>query len=158
MSTGRSGSAVADLDAMVLLHPVPPSLGSRDRLARHGLANFVGLPIDTAAALASLIFDGVYEDCGPLKTCFSHGGGAFPYMLGRWEHGYHARLAAKGPKTANPMHYLGSVYADSLTHSDAALRFLVEVLGADHVCLGSDFPADMGEPEPLPGDGTGHFG
>jgi aminocarboxymuconate-semialdehyde decarboxylase len=141
--------AVAELDAFIFLHPTPPSLGSKDRLNRHGMANFVGLPVDSAAALASLIFDGVYEDVGTIKTCFAHGGGAFPYIFGRWEHGYHARLEAKGHPTRNPNSYLDSVYADSLTHSDASLRLLVEVLGADHVCLGSDYPADMGVPDPV---------
>jgi aminocarboxymuconate-semialdehyde decarboxylase len=136
--------AAAELDALVFLHPVPPSLGSKDRLSGHGRPNFVGLPVDTAAALASLIFEGVYEEVGTLKTCFAHGGGAFPYILGRWEHGYRARLEPKGHPTKNPYAYLDSVFADSLTHSDAALRFLVETLGPEHVCLGSDYPADMG--------------
>lgn len=136
--------AVAELDAFIFFHPVPPSLGSKDRLSGHGRPNFVGLPVDTAAALASMIFEGVYEEVGTIKTCFAHGGGAFPYLLGRWEHGYRARLEPKGHPTKNPNAYLDSVYADSLTHNDAALRFLVEMLGAEHVCLGSDYPADMG--------------
>jgi len=139
---------VAELGAFVFLHPTPPSLGSRDRLKRHGMANFVGLPIDSAAACASLIFDGVYEEVGTIKTCFAHGGGAFPYIFGRWDHGYGARLEPKAHPTKKPSAYLDSIYADSLTHSDASLRFLVEVLGPDHVCLGSDYPADMGVPDP----------
>jgi aminocarboxymuconate-semialdehyde decarboxylase len=139
---------VADLDAFIFLHPTPPSLGSKDRLRRHGQANFIGLPIDSAAALGSLIFDGVYEEVGTIKTCFAHGGGAFPYIIGRWNHGYHARLVPKDHPTKEPFAYLDSVYADSLTHSDGSLRLLVEVLGADHVCLGSDYPADMGVHDP----------
>jgi len=139
---------VAELDAFIFLHPTPPSLGSKDRLNRHGMANFVGLPVDSAAACASLIFDGVYEEVGTIKTCFAHGGGAFPYIFGRWDHGYGARLEPKGHPTKIPSAYLDSIYADSLTHSDASLRFLVEVLGPDHVCLGSDYPADMGVADP----------
>ncbi len=138
--------AVRDLDCFVLFHPFNP-IGRKDRLNKPYLMNFVGLPVDTAAAVASLIFDGVYERFGPLKTCFSHGGGAFPYLLGRWEHGYHARLkgriAVKPPRS-----YLDSVYADTVTHSDAGLRFLIETLGAEHVVLGSDYPFDMGEADP----------
>jgi len=141
--------AVADLDAFVFIHPSPPPLGLKEgRLNRHGMANFVGLPIEHACALSSLMFDGVYEDVGTIKTCFAHGGGAFPYILNRWEHGYNARLAPKNPPMRNPLEYLDSVYADSLIHSPVALRFLVERLGADHVVLGSDYPFDMGVADP----------
>lgn len=142
--------AVADHDAFVFIHPSPQVVfGKDDRLGKHNLVNFVGLPIDTAAAVASLIFDGVYEEFGPLKTCFAHGGGAFPYIASRWEHGYRARGAAEDSSLRNPNSYFGSIYCDSLTHSPAALRFLIELLGADHVVLGSDYPFDMGESRPI---------
>lgn len=141
--------AVAQTDALVFLHPSPPPLGLREgRLNRHDMGNFVGLPIEHACALSSLMFDGVYEDVGPIKTCFAHGGGAFPYILSRWQHGYHARLALGKPPMKDPYSYLDSVYADSLTHSPQALRYLVDVLGEDHVVLGSDYPFDMGVPDP----------
>jgi aminocarboxymuconate-semialdehyde decarboxylase len=141
--------AVAELDAFVFLHPSPPPLGLREgRLNRHDMGNFVGLPIESACAMSSLMFDGVYEDVGPIKTCFAHGGGAAPYILSRWEHGYHARLEADEPPMKNPYAYLDSVYADSLTHSPRALSFLVDVLGEDHVMLGSDYPFDMGVADP----------
>lgn len=139
--------AVAELDCFVFFHPVTP-LGAQDRFARHGQSNFVGLPVDSAAAVASLLFDGVYERFGPLKTCFAHGGGAFPYILSRWEHGYHARQAEKLAPVKSPVNYLSSIYADSLTHSELGLRFLVDLLGDDHVVLGSDYPFDMGVPDP----------
>lgn len=142
-------AAVADQDAFVFLHPSPPPLGLREgRLNRHDMGNFVGLPVESACALASLMFDGVYQDVGTIKTCFAHGGGAFPYILSRWEHGYHARLAPENPPMRNPYSYLDSVYADSLTHSPRALQFLVDTLGEDHVMLGSDYPFDMGVPDP----------
>ncbi|GFG50503.1 hypothetical protein CQY20_23640 [Mycolicibacterium agri] len=142
--------AVAELDAFIFLHPSPPPLGLREgRINRHDMGNFVGLPIESACALASLMFDGVYEDVGPLNTCFAHGGGAFPYIISRWEHGYEARLAPRNPPMKNPYSYLDSVYADSLTHSPKALRFLLEILGEDHVMLGSDYPFDMGVDDPV---------
>jgi aminocarboxymuconate-semialdehyde decarboxylase len=98
--------------------------------------------------VASLIFDGVYEEFGTLKTCLAHGGGAFPYLLSRWSHGYRARHAAN-PRVKAPAVYLSSIYCDSLTHSAQSLEFLIEIVGADHVVLGSDYPFDMGEPEPV---------
>jgi len=98
-------AAVKDLDCLVFFHPVAP-MGGKDRLARHMQANFVGLPIDSAAAVASLLFDGVYERFRPLKKCFAHGGGAFPYILSRWKHGYHARLAGRIDPVKSPINYI----------------------------------------------------
>jgi aminocarboxymuconate-semialdehyde decarboxylase len=140
--------AVADLDAFVFLHP-ETVLGAHDRFCRHELENFVGFPVDTAAAAASMIFDGVYHEFGPLKTCYAHGGGAMPYLLGRWEHGYHARIAKQPDPISSPTSYLDSLYCDSLVHGGPQLAFLVDLVGSDHVMLGSDFPFDMGDPQPV---------
>lgn len=105
--------AVADLDTFVFLHP-ETVLGAHDRFCRHEQENFVGIPVDTAAAAASMIFDGVYREVGPLKTCYAHGGGAMPYLLSRWEHGYWARIANRPDPVESPMSHLHSLYCDSL--------------------------------------------
>lgn len=141
--------AAAELETLVFLHPAQTPMGAGDRLCQPTLLNFVGFPVDTAVAVASLMFDGVYEDVGPLKTCFAHGGGAFPFIVSRWEHGYRQRVAPHQPKVRSPYAYLGSVYCDSLTHSDETLRFLIDLVGHDHVVLGNDFPFDMGDPQPV---------
>jgi aminocarboxymuconate-semialdehyde decarboxylase len=140
--------AVADLDAFVFLHP-ETVMGAHDRLCHHELENFVGFPVDTAVAAASMIFDGVYRDVGPLKTCYAHGGGAMPYLISRWQHGYQARLASRPDAAGEPMSHLQSMYCDSLTHGGPQLQFLIDLVGADHVMLGSDFPFDMGDPQPV---------
>lgn len=138
--------AVAELDAFVFIHP--ETVLGIDRLRHHEMENLVGFPVDTAVAVASLIFDGVFERFGPLKVCLAHGGGAFPYLVSRWQHGYEARLAKKG-ETASPYSYLDSIYCDSLTHGAKQLRFLGDVIGSDHIMLGSDYPFDMGDPQPV---------
>jgi aminocarboxymuconate-semialdehyde decarboxylase len=140
--------AVAELDTFVFLHP-ETVLGAHDRLCKHELENFVGFPVDTAVAAASMIFDGVYQEVGPLKTCYAHGGGAMPYLISRWEHGFKARHAGKPGAIDSPMTYLDSLYCDSLTHGGPQLQFLVDLVGEDHVMLGSDFPFDMGDPQPV---------
>lgn len=140
--------AVAERDVFVFLHP-ETVMGAKDRLCDHELENFVGFPVDTAVAAASLIFDGVYEEVGPLKTCFAHGGGAFPFLISRWQHGYVARLRPRGSTIREPYSYLDSMYCDSLTHGAAQLRHLVDLVGADHVMLGGDYPFDMGDPQPV---------
>lgn len=139
----------AEMDALVFIHPNPPPLGLKEgRLNRHGMANFVGLPVEHACALSSLVFDGVYEEVGSIKTCFAHGGGGFPYMLGRWRHGFEARLEGRVDHMKPPLTYLDNVYCDTLIHDETSLRFLVDRIGADHVVLGSDYPFDMGVADP----------
>jgi aminocarboxymuconate-semialdehyde decarboxylase len=92
----------------------------------------------------------VYERLPGLKIVFSHGGGTFPCLVGRWDHGYVERLSKQAETTIKlPSDYMVDVYADSLTHDPAALRYLVERLGEDQVVLGSDHPFDMGEADPI---------
>lgn len=139
---------VRELDLVVFSHGLSP-LGP-ERMKEHELKNFVGLPIDTAVSVASLVFGGVYERLPGLKIVFSHGGGAFPCLVGRWDHGYRDRLSKQDDTTIKlPSDYLVDVYADSLTHDPAAVRYLVERLGEDQVVLGSDHPFDMGEADPI---------
>jgi len=140
--------AVRELDLTVFSHGLSP-LGP-ERMSEHELKNFVGLPIDTAVAVGSLVFNGVYERLPGLKIVFSHGGGAFPCLVGRWDHGYRDRLSTQADTTIKlPSEYLVDIYADSLTHDPAAVRYLVERLGEDQVVLGSDHPFDMGEADPV---------
>jgi aminocarboxymuconate-semialdehyde decarboxylase len=119
-------------------------------MSKHELKNFVGLPVDTAVSVASMVFGGVYERLPGLKVCYSHGGGAFPCLVGRWDHGYIHRLS-KEPNVSIklPSEYMEDIYADSLTLDPAAVRYLIERLGPNQVLLGSDHPFDMGEPDPV---------
>jgi aminocarboxymuconate-semialdehyde decarboxylase len=139
--------AIREHDLYVFVHGLYP-LG-KERLSKWGLSNFVGLPIDTAVGVASMIFGGVFDRLPGLSVCFSHGGGAFPYLLGRWDHGYAARLRSRGGRLRDPSEYLESILCDSLTHDQAGLRYLVERVGHDRVALGSDCPFDMGQPNPV---------
>ena len=139
---------VREHDLFVFSHGLSP-LGA-ERMKEHELKNFVGLPIDTAVSVASMVFGGVFERLPGLKVCFSHGGGAFPCLVGRWDHGYTGRLSKEAGTTIKlPSEYLKDIYADSLTHDPAAVRYLVERLGPDQVLLGSDHPFDMGEADPV---------
>jgi aminocarboxymuconate-semialdehyde decarboxylase len=139
---------VRERDLFVFSHGLSP-LGP-ERMTKHELKNFVGLPIDTAVSVGSMVFGGVYERLPGLKVCYSHGGGAFPCLVGRWDHGYRDRLSKRGQTTIRmPSDYLADIYADSLTHDAATLRYLVERLGASQVLLGSDHPFDMGEADPV---------
>jgi aminocarboxymuconate-semialdehyde decarboxylase len=139
---------VRELDLFVFSHGLSP-LGP-ERMSEHELKNFVGLPIDTAVSVGSMVFGGVYERLPGLKVCYSHGGGTFPCLVGRWDHGYRERLSKEADTAIRmPSEYLVDIYADSLNHDPAGLRYLVERLGEDQVLLGSDHPFDMGEADPI---------
>jgi aminocarboxymuconate-semialdehyde decarboxylase len=144
----RFWEEVRERDLFVFSHGLSP-LGP-ERMSVHELKNFVGLPIDTAVSVGSMVFGGVYERLPGLKVCYSHGGGAFPCLVGRWDHGYTHRLSKEPNVTIKlPSEYLKDIYADSLTLDPAGLRYLIERLGPNQVLLGSDHPFDMGEPDPV---------
>lgn len=100
-------------------------------------------------AICSMIFGGVFERFPKLKVCFAHGGGSFPFTIGRIEHGHTVRpdLCAVDNKIS-PRKYLGSFYTDSLVHDPIALKLLTDVIGKDKVMLGTDYPFPLGELQP----------
>jgi len=138
---------IAALDTFIFVHPMPGIGGPLMR--QFELWNLFGNPSETGLATASLIFGGVLERFSSLKICMAHGGGVMPYIIGRLDRGFQVRPAAKEAKiTRPPSTYLQQLYFDTITHSADALRYLVRVVGADHVLLGSDYPFDMGYDRP----------
>jgi aminocarboxymuconate-semialdehyde decarboxylase len=99
-------------------------------------------------ALACLIFGGVFDKLPDLKTCFSHAGGYGVLGIGRFDHGHEVRPEATGIAHL-PSDYVRRIWVDTITHSERTLRYIVDTVGADRVVLGSDYPADMGEPDPV---------
>jgi aminocarboxymuconate-semialdehyde decarboxylase len=88
----------------------------------------------------------VLERLPKLRICFAHGGGAFPATIGRIEHGFSVRpdlCAIDNPHS--PRKYLGRIYFDSLVHEAAKLDYLLKLVGADQIMLGSDYPFPLGE-------------
>jgi aminocarboxymuconate-semialdehyde decarboxylase len=139
--------AAAHLGAAVFVHPW--EMAGRERMPKYWLPWLVGMPAETALAICSMIFGGVFERLPRLRACFAHGGGAFPFTIGRIEHGFLARpdLCAV-ENDVSPRAYLGRFFVDSIVHDDAALRYLIDVIGADRIALGSDYPFPLGEAEP----------
>lgn len=135
-----------ELGAVVLLHPWGCTLD--ERLDRWYLANSVGQPVEHAVALSHLIFGGVLDRYPGLRFIAAHGGGYLPAFAGRADHAWHHRRDARRCLQP-PSTYLRRMWFDSLVHTPDALRRLVHVAGADRILLGSDFPFDMGEADPL---------
>ena len=135
-----------DLDIPVFVHPNNAEGGERTR--RFYFGNVLGFPFDTTLAVASVIFGGVLDRFPRLRLCFAHGGGFLPYQIGRLDHAASVRPECQ-VLPRRPTAYMRAMYYDTLTHSQESLRWLVGLVGNDHVVLGSDFPYDMGEFEPV---------
>jgi aminocarboxymuconate-semialdehyde decarboxylase len=132
---------------LVFVHPftVQPQVG----MGRYYMSNLVGNPVETTIAMADVILSGLLDDCPGLRFLMSHGGGFGPYQVGRWRHGYQMRRDVSSAARRLPTDYLECFLFDTITHDDQALSFLIRRAGADHVVLGSDFPYDMADPDPV---------
>lgn len=130
----------------LFLHPY--YVGPKPRLEDYYLTNSIGNPLDTTIAVARLIHGGVLKRHPGLKLFLAHGGGFFPYQLGRFEHAFEARREPKEKIQEPPSSFASQIYYDTVLHSGQALRFLVDLAGADHVMVGSDYPFDMGPVDP----------
>jgi aminocarboxymuconate-semialdehyde decarboxylase len=136
--------ALADeLDVLVLLHPY--FVGPRPGLEDFYMTNLVGLPFLTALAATRLLLSGFFSR-HDVRFLLVHGGGFMPYQLGRLDRGYLVREESSAFADRKPSASIGNLYYDTLTHSPAALEFLVELVGADHVLFGTDLPFDMTDP------------
>jgi aminocarboxymuconate-semialdehyde decarboxylase len=137
------------LQLPVLLHPV--LVGPAPRAAKFGLTQVAQYTFDTTLGVGSLIMSGALDRFPGLKLVLSHGGGAFPYLAGRFDI-MHRRMdrAAQGDVAARtPSAYASHMIYDSIVHAPKPLRFLIDLVGIDNVVLGTDYsfpPADM---EPL---------
>jgi aminocarboxymuconate-semialdehyde decarboxylase len=119
------------------------------RAPKYYLTNFIGNPLETTIAVATLIFGGVMERYPNIRCWTPHAGGFVPYQFGRFDHGYEWRPEPKGQITKPPSEYLDAFLFDIIAHSAPALDYLVQTFGAGQVYLGTDYPFDMGLPDPV---------
>ena len=136
-----------ELGAVVLIHPNGFTEG--ERMSRFYFNNVVGNPLETTLALHHLIFDGVLERYPALKLVAAHGGGYLPSYSGRIDHAWGARPDARGALPQPPTTYLQRVFFDSVVFTPHQLQTLVDVFGAGQVLMGTDYPFDMAESDPV---------
>jgi aminocarboxymuconate-semialdehyde decarboxylase len=136
-----------ELGLVLFMHPTGFPEASRFR--DHYFTNIIGNPLDTTVAVHHLIFGGVLQDHPNLKLVLSHGGGFLPAYSGRIDHGASARPDCCEHLRHMPTTYLKRLYFDSLVFTHHQLEYLVEQFGADHVLVATDYPADMGEVDPI---------
>jgi len=139
--------AAEKLGASIFVHPW--DMMGKLKMERYWLPWLVGMPAETSLAICSMIFSGVFEKCPDLKVAFAHGGGSFPATIARVEHGFNVRpdLCAID-NNVNPREYLGKFYIDSLVHDAKIMDYLIDLIGADKIALGSDYPFPLGEHHP----------
>ena len=134
------------LRVAIFLHPL--NVIGAQRLTSYYLHNLLGNPFDTAVAAANIIFSRLLDRFPRLKICLPHAGGALPYLIGRLTHGWKVRPECKALKKP-PSSYLRRFTYDTISHAPESLRFLIDLVGADHVMMGSDYCFDMGYERPV---------
>jgi aminocarboxymuconate-semialdehyde decarboxylase len=139
--------AAQELGAAIFVHPW--DMMGKEKMPKYWLPWLVGMPAETSLAICSMIFGGVFERLPDLRVAFAHGGGSFPATIGRIEHGFNVRpdLVAID-NNHNPKKYLKNFYLDSLVHDPAMLDLLINLMGADRIALGTDYPFPLGELSP----------
>ncbi|MFT3908632.1 MAG: amidohydrolase family protein [Ferruginibacter sp.] len=136
-----------ELSCALFVHPW--EMMGEQQMQKYWLPWLVGMPAETSRAICSMIFSGVLEKFPKLRLAFAHGGGSFPITIGRIEHGFNVRPDLVAIDNAiNPRDYLGKFWIDSLVHDEKAMQFIIEVMGEDKICLGSDYPFPLGEHHP----------
>ncbi len=124
----------------VLVHPgEPPGTDLMD-LRRYDLSWSVGFMFDTTLAITRMIFDGFLDRFADLKLIAAHGGGALPYLVGRFEKGDAVELPERRRMTASPTDYLRRIWYDCLTYDPRALAYLISIVGPERVMFGTDWP------------------
>lgn len=136
--------AAEELNCALFIHPW--NMMGEKEMQQYWLPWLVGMPAETSRAICSMIFGGVFEQFPKLRVAFAHGGGSFPFTIGRIEHAFNVRpdLTAVD-NTKNPRHYLGKFWFDSLVHDRDALQHLLKLVGDERICLGTDYPFPLGE-------------
>ncbi len=136
-----------ELGALVMIHP--NGFTEAGRLSRFYFNNVIGNPLDTTIALHYLIFDGILERHPNLKILAVHGGGYLGAYPGRIDHAWGARSDSNAGLPKPPTEYLKKIYVDTVVFTPEQLRALVTTFGSDHVMLGTDYPFDMADYDPV---------
>lgn len=142
----RFWATVQELDVMVFLHPNGFTGG--DRLSDHYFINVIGNPLDSTVAIGHLVFDGILERFPKLRIVAAHGGGYVAHYPARMDHVWTVRADARTVLKQKPRRSLARLYFDTIVFDREQLRHLVNLWGASHIVVGTDYPYDMGWYDP----------
>jgi aminocarboxymuconate-semialdehyde decarboxylase len=134
-----------ELDVLMIMHP--EWIAGGDKMGGYGLRTICGNPADTTLSVGYMIYSGVFDRFPNLKLALLHGGGFFPYHLGRFDNGFHtsSRSTRPFPATKPPSAYLKNLYFDNLVYRVETVEYLKRMVGAGHVMVGTDYPYDLGD-------------
>lgn len=138
---------VEELGVLIFMHPFGTSFVGR--MSDHYFPNTIGHPLESALAVGQLVFDGYLEKFPKLKMCIAHGGGYIPAYWGRFDHAHAHRADSRVNIKKPPSHYLKKLHFDTVVFSEQELKHLIETWGAERIMLGTDYPFDMAEPDPV---------
>ncbi|WBB71326.1 amidohydrolase family protein [Micromonospora sp. WMMD1128] len=139
-------AAAAELGVPVFVHP--HFVSGAARMSRFHLRNLVGNPTETALTGAQLLFGGLLDRHPGLTVVLAHGGGALPHLVGRLEHG-HRHRAELADLPTGPRAQLRRFHYDSVVFDPTVLRHVGEIVGFDRLVVGSDYPFDMADEDPV---------
>ena len=143
----RVWARAEELGIVVFMHPHGHTEGRR--LVDHYFNNVIGNPLDTTVAVSHLIFGGVLDRHPKLKIVSAHGGGYLAHYPARMDHAHAARPDCCVNIRKRPTSYLKKLYFDTIVFDHRQLEHLVNLWGADHIVLGTDYPYDMGYYRPV---------
>lgn len=132
-----------ELDVLMIMHP-EWVLGS-EKIGAYGLRTVCGNPADTTLSVGYMIYSGVFDRFPNLKLCLLHGGGFFPYHLGRFDNGFSSGGPSRIPAKQAPSKYLKNLYFDNLLYRVETIEYLKRMVGAEHIMVGTDYPFDLGD-------------
>ena len=141
-------AAVETKGIPVILHP--SGYPESQRFGSYFLTNCIGNPLETMVAATRMIFSGLFEEHPGIKLVLLHGGGYLPFYSSRADHTWEVRPETRVAIPAHPpSHYMKKLFYDTMVFQPLYLRHLIEIVGVDRVMLGTDYPFDMGETDPL---------
>lgn len=133
-----------ELDALIVMHP--EDVAGADKMNPYGLKLICGNPADSALSLGYMTYSGVFDRAPNLKLCVLHGGGFFPYHLGRFDQGWQVRSGARAAQAKKPPSgYLTNIYYDNMIYRVDTIDYLRKLAGSDHIMVGTDYPYNLGD-------------
>ena len=135
------------LDTLIFIHP--NGFTSAQRFTEHYFNNVIGNPLETTVAVHRLIFDGVMQRYPDLRILLAHGGGYLPAYSGRIDHVWGAREDGRVNIPHPPTTYLKKMWLDTVVFTPHQLKYLIEQYGVAKIVMGTDYPYDMGDYDPV---------
>jgi len=133
-----------ELDVMMIMHP--EWVAGADKMNPYSLRSICGNPADTTLSVTYMIYTGIFDRFPNLKLCLLHGGGYFPYHLGRLDQGKTGGSGSSAiPARQPPSKYLKNLYFDNLVYRVETVEYLKRMVGGDHIMVGTDYPFDLGD-------------